>query len=89
MIALWLMDIFYLDGYKTLWAKYHDKNRERYRYEREWAYANYGEYIHRAWQKHNFRQMMNLRRAKRSGDYIWLYNLMIDWDGDEEGQILE
>ena len=89
ILTLHLLVLFDLDQYKSLLAKYRDPHREEFRCEREWAYANYKEYMHRARQEHNFQQMKNLRKAKRAGDYIWLYNLMIDWDGDEEGQILD
>ena len=88
MLTLKLLDFFYLDNYANLWDKYHDPFRFKSQNERSWAYANYKEYFNRAWKEKDFRLMIALRRAKRDYDYITLYNLMIDMDGDLDGQII-
>lgn len=82
MLMLRLMNALYLDGYKSLWDKYHDPYREIYQKERHWAYENYKEYFRRAFRAHDFTTCMILRKAKRQWDYITLYNIMVDMDND-------
>ena len=88
VLTLLTYNLLYLDNYKSLWDKYHDKYRETYKNVRTWVYNNYDEYFRRAWKEHDFRQLIAMRRAKKEGDYIQLYNLMIDMDGDLDGQII-
>ena len=88
MLALRLLDLLYLDGYKSLWDKFHDPYREQWKEQRHWVYAHYKEYMGYMFKAHAFQYMLAMRRAKAIGDYVSLYNIMIDWDGDLDGQLI-
>lgn len=87
MLFLKLMNLFYLDNYKTLLAKYKDPYREIFQSQRQWAYDNYKEYFKRALKEQGLQTAFIMRQLKRSGNYIRLYNIMLDVDGDIENQI--
>ena len=86
-IILQLFSFLDCTYYPNLWVKYHDPYRRRYKVEREYAYSYYKEYLSEAWAAHDFQQVRALKGAKRDWDYIQLYNLMMDWDGNIDDEI--
>ena len=84
MLITLLGNLLYLDGYKSLWEKYHDTCRERYRTERHWAIDNYRRYFNRALHERDFNTCIALRKAKADRDYIAMHNIMVDMDGELE-----
>ena len=81
MLACLLRSFLYLDGYKSLWAKYKDPYRH-YRTERHWAIDNYRQYFNRAFKAFDFTTCGVLRYLKRNQNYIALYNVMVDMDNN-------
>lgn len=75
MLILKILDFFYLDGYKSLWDKYHDPDRELFEEERHSAYNNYKYYMGICSKNKDFKMMLRMRRAKKEGDYLELYDL--------------
>ena len=75
MLMLKLMDILYLDGYKSLWDKYHDPDRDLFREQRHAAYNNYRYYYNLAFRNMDFKTMFRMRRAKKRGDYLELFEI--------------
>ena len=71
------------DNYPSLWDKYHDKEREIFREEREYAYSNYKVYFSEMLRERQFRKAWNLRRTYHRWDYLELYFQEMAWDGSE------
>ena len=70
--------------YPSLWARYHDPDYNRYMEEREQAYYNYQEYLHRAIREQGRETWKAMRWAKRRYCYQILYNLERDIDGEDD-----
>ena len=77
-----IMCIFDLDGYPNLIAKYKDPYRDQYREQRTWAYDNYKEYLKEARMNKDRDTFKVLKDTYKTKDYISLYNIMVDMDGD-------
>lgn len=86
MLMLKLLDLLYLDGYRSLLSKYSDKFRDDFRDERHWVLDNYRLYMGAMFRQHDFRGMLALRKAHAQEDFITQYQLMAAFDGEESAQ---
>lgn len=84
MLMLQLLNVLNLDGYRSLWDKYHDDFREDFREERYYAYNNYRYYMNLCLQRLDFKTMIRLRKAKRDQDYIELYQIEMEIEQMED-----
>lgn len=89
ILFIQMVNLMDCTNYPNLIAKYRDENRIKYADARNYAYTYYKEYIQEAWHERDFTQLLALKRARKAWDYIQLYNLMLDWDGDIENQIIQ
>lgn len=81
-MMLKLMEFLYLDGYTSLKAKYADPYREEFREERHWVAENYKDYINAAIHFHDYETALAMRRAKKENDYLLLYVIMKEYNGE-------
>lgn len=87
MLMLKVLDALNLDGYRSLWDKFHDEGREVYRPERYWVNENYKVMFAFMFRHLQFKKCAEMRRAKRNGEYLTLYYMMqqyLEETGQEE-----
>ena len=76
MLMLRVLDALNLDGYRSLWDKFHDEGRELYRPERYWVNEGYKETFTHMFKHLQFKKCLEMRKAKRDGEYLTLYYMM-------------
>lgn len=85
MFMLRVLDALNLDGYRSLWDKFHDEGREVYRPERYWVNENYRSVFGDMFHHLRFKKCLEMRRAKRNREYLTLYYMMQQYlEGMEE-----
>ena len=87
-MILKLLGFLYLDGYTSLKAKYADPYREEFKEERHWVAENYKDYIHAAIYYKDFDIAAEMREHRRKNEYLELMLLMMEYNNEEVGQIL-
>lgn len=84
MLMLKLLDALNLDGYSSLWDKFHDEGRDLYRSERYWANENYKSVFADAFAHFQFKICLQMRAAKARNEYLTLYYIMQRYLDSEE-----
>lgn len=84
MLMLRILDALNLDGYKSLWDKFHNEGREVYRPERYWVNENYKAVFGDMFRHMRFKKCLEMRRAKRTGEYLTLYYTMQGYLAEKE-----
>lgn len=91
-LYLKLLDFLYLDRYGDLIEKYSDPARDLLRPQRYWVSDHYKEYLTLCEDyiiptMDKYQLIREMKKAWADGDYLSLYNIMKDMDGNADDQI--
>lgn len=94
ILKIWILKLFAVmddfldyDHYATQRQKYTDPFREELREERYYAAENYKSTLRDMLRNGDYRRYIELHRAACEWDYILVYNTILDYYGDIDGQI--
>lgn len=83
MLMMKLLDVLYLDGYRSLWDKYHD-NSGFTPAEHRFCVENYHDVMSSMFKAFQFRRCGQLRKAYRANDWGTIYEMILEWTEAEE-----
>lgn len=83
MLMMKLLDVLYLDGYRSLWDKYHDRSGLTSA-EHDYCVDNYKSVLNDMFKHFQFRRCAELRRAYRNNDWSTIYEMILEWTQAEE-----
>lgn len=83
MIMMKLLDVLYLNGYRSLWDKYHDRSGLTSA-EHLLCVDKYREVMTSMFKACQFRRCGQLRKAYRDNDWGTIYEMILEWTEAEE-----
>lgn len=77
-MMLMLLDFLYLDGYRSLYDKYHDKSGLT-RAEHDFCVIYRKQVESEMFRAFKFRKCLELKRAYKNNDWNTVYEILLEW----------